>query len=91
MLLDKFSHIYGQWEKSAPVFKIPPGTDLAVGPLTPIQYFWTISTYLENFSISHPGAIPVRCYTVIELVYMYLMHYFSEHFPCFTMLGTANS
>jgi len=91
MLLDRSFHIYGPWEKSAPVFQIPPGTDLAVSPLTPIQYFWTISTYLEDFSISCPGAITVTCYTVIQLFYMFFMHYFSEYFPCFTMLGTANS
>jgi hypothetical protein len=90
MFLDKSSHIYGPWKKSAPVFQIPPGTDLTVCPLTPIQYFWTISTYLEDFSIIHPGAIPVRCYMVIQLFYMFFMHYFSENFPRFTMSGTVN-
>jgi len=67
------SHIYGPWEKSAPVFQILPGTDLAVSPLTLIQYFWIISTHLKDFSISCPGAIPVRCYTVIQLIYMFFM------------------
>jgi len=79
MILDKPSHIYDPWENSAPVFQIPPGTDLAVSPLTLIHYFWTTSTCLGDFSISHPGAIPVRCYTVIQLIYMFFMYYFSEH------------
>jgi hypothetical protein len=76
--------------KECPSVQIPPGTELTVSILTPVQYFWTISTYLEDFSISHSGAIPVSWYTVIQLIYMYFMHYFSGNFPCFTMLGTAN-
>jgi len=90
MFLDKSSHIYGPWEKSTPLFQIPPGTDLTVSPLTPIQYFWTMSTHLEDFSISHPGVITVRCYMVIQLFYMFFMHYFSENYPHFTTLGTSN-
>jgi hypothetical protein len=50
------------------------------------QQFWTMSTYLEAFSISCLGATTFRYYMILQLMYMYFIHYLSEHLPHATML-----